>query len=1199
MKICVITDMEYGSGASISAHRTAIGLGENRQNSVHYIYRYPFPGARYPRITKHSLAQNKISLIDSFVKKTFPLVGVNDYVLARRRLEYIRQLYEKERFLKCALLKLEFNLHFRLVSQKICRLLEEINPDIVNLHNIGAILRHSDVYKICRKYKVFWTMHDGYALNLYNLKYKLGNGEEKVYGKMLHYREQTPWLKRLIVKNECKIKFITPSEWLRRINLPVAKGLKEVIHIPNGVSDKEFYPEDKISARNRLGLDITKFYILFIANILSNDLKNLNVLVKALDLLDNTNIRIIAVGDATSAFKKRFRTVDFFDQTVDINVLRLFYAAANVTSINSLIENLPNIGLESLFCGRPIIGSNVGGVSEIVRTTSTGWLFNPYKPKQLAQIIRNLYENPELLNEYERKALAFAREKFSLSNHANKYSQEFARDFNPHKISCDKPNKTRSFGQQFNRIIERIPGELGILTGFSVSAVLVVWILDKLHGKTGISLTILSLLYGTLWLLHKKESLQKASSIEGLKKEIRNQQQKSLEATEDRFEARLLQQMRQINSTILQERKIVARTRKSDLEKLTAQLLKDHESILTKERIYTSEKLVDVKENLQKTISSLRKELENSIKQMPNESRVQSVEDACKGMTVSLTKGLAQHQRQMDEAILLMKKEVENRMVLAIGKEHRGWNNAIDELKAQNEEVLHGELQNHRNLIEQNQNQVLEILRDKYKTALDQFSSQFSHYRNRIEKEVHRLVDLEAKRQLKAINAFKDDIFDTITPELNGCLKSIDVECAERKQSIDVERNERVKGQSVLKQEFEKAVHLESEERSSNIKLVQNQWDKILEADRLKQIQALDKERSERIHSALSIDKKLNDSLESHQDKISGIVSRDLRELRDALAKHKEESVNNIAKERSQRNLAFARRDSRLRLPENCVFLITIPRTGSTWLMDALRCHPNIYIETMAMLYDHIPIVGARYPRDLGDGVDAVTEIEVSPGNGLQIPQFKLNGKYNGDLQNTMGKEYAIEKIHPAFLNWDFEPFLGGLGKLEGRMQSKFIYLVREPHAAITSYLNYQKRNPYWHSSPKHGAPYTYMRQSYEMIEKMRQRQRGLVLDYGELVNDFQNTMFSVFLHLWPNCRQEAIQKMIREMEKITARELRIRNQKTPFFSTKPGAISGPNGSLKNITEADRNELKTSVHFYNRIITCSKEPIDLIKREKS
>ena len=58
-------------------------------------------------------------------------------------------------------------------------------------------------------------------------------------------------------------------------------------------------------------------------------------------------------------------------------------------------EGIPQIGLQALACETPVVGSNVGGIPEIVRHNETGRIFTTGQPEMLAEAIRRTFEEPQ------------------------------------------------------------------------------------------------------------------------------------------------------------------------------------------------------------------------------------------------------------------------------------------------------------------------------------------------------------------------------------------------------------------------------------------------------------------------------------------------------------------------------------------------------------------------------------------------------------------------------------------------------------------------------------------------------------------------------------------------------------------------------------------------------------------------------------
>jgi glycosyltransferase involved in cell wall biosynthesis len=63
------------------------------------------------------------------------------------------------------------------------------------------------------------------------------------------------------------------------------------------------------------------------------------------------------------------------------------------------LDSLPGVVLEAMYCSRPVVGVDAGGVPEEVDDGVTGFLYSPGDVIQLAEKIISLLTNPELARE--------------------------------------------------------------------------------------------------------------------------------------------------------------------------------------------------------------------------------------------------------------------------------------------------------------------------------------------------------------------------------------------------------------------------------------------------------------------------------------------------------------------------------------------------------------------------------------------------------------------------------------------------------------------------------------------------------------------------------------------------------------------------------------------------------------------------------
>jgi hypothetical protein len=229
-------------------------------------------------------------------------------------------------------------------------------------------------------------------------------------------------------------------------------------------------------------------------------------------------------------------------------------------------------------------------------------------------------------------------------------------------------------------------------------------------------------------------------------------------------------------------------------------------------------------------------------------------------------------------------------------------------------------------------------------------------------------------------------------------------------------------------------------------------------------------------------------------------------------------------------------------LPPRIAILLTNPRSGSTWLFDALRCHPAVTIEPSAEIFNYFRMTGRRYPRDLAGDTTNGQRVEVRAGEWEMLPAFHLPPDVG--QQAAVLPPYSLEKCHPHFFKQDVEGFVGKLHELEAYSTVRMIYQVRDPQESLLSFLRYKERNPTWNAHLEPDAIPAHMQRIYESLLACATAYPGLIVDYTELEGDTAVTLGRIFHRLWhsPDAYDDALLSAI---IKATGRDQR---QATTFL---------------------------------------------------
>src|SRR5215469_4640544 len=176
-------------------------------------------------------------------------------------------------------------------------------------------------------------------------------------------------------------------------------GLRGVDVIGNGVDITRFFPGDRSTARRRLGFNPEQRVILCVAAL--RHVKGPDLLVRAVASLKNTipgcKLQFIGAGSELANLRRLAGELNCADicsfiGSVPNEELRTYYAAADLTCLPSRREGWPNVILESLACGIPVVATRVGAVPAIL-TPELGVLVDPAPESISAGLQRALQQD--------------------------------------------------------------------------------------------------------------------------------------------------------------------------------------------------------------------------------------------------------------------------------------------------------------------------------------------------------------------------------------------------------------------------------------------------------------------------------------------------------------------------------------------------------------------------------------------------------------------------------------------------------------------------------------------------------------------------------------------------------------------------------------------------------------------------------------
>ncbi|MEI7597366.1 MAG: glycosyltransferase [Bacteroidota bacterium] len=302
---------------------------------------------------------------------------------------------------------------------------------VIHIHNI-----HGDFFSwyalpfICNNKKVVWTLHDlyaftghcGYAFDCVKWQtdcYPCSNLE------MYPFIQKDTAMALLEIKKTVYKKinpvFISPSDW--QLNNTSKSIVKEFLNkrIYNGIDTSSFNTTPKIDIRALLNLPTDKKILIYVGNLgMDNPFKGTEYILNLIKWVDKReDYFFLIIGGVDDYNKGNVQYISYKSSKVE---LANYLSAATVFIMPSLQEVFGLVAVESMACGTPVVGFNVGGIPEIIEHKVNGYVSNY---KDFDDLINGIEYISNLLEaDYQlmvKNAIETVRSRFSLDLMVDEY----------------------------------------------------------------------------------------------------------------------------------------------------------------------------------------------------------------------------------------------------------------------------------------------------------------------------------------------------------------------------------------------------------------------------------------------------------------------------------------------------------------------------------------------------------------------------------------------------------------------------------------------------------------------------------------------------------------------------------------------------------------------------------------------------------
>jgi glycosyltransferase involved in cell wall biosynthesis len=285
--------------------------------------------------------------------------------------------------------------------------------DLVHLHWINAdTVSIEDIAKI--KKPIVWTMHDSWVFcGAEHHPDILENDTRYITGYTKKNKPQTTrgpdicrkvWERKKRAWKNCQFGFVSPSnfESMALCESALFRNVECTI-IPNIVPEMIFKPFDKKILRALYNIPVEKNVIGFYAAdviIGKKSIKGSDLLFAALQKISKyDSYHLVVFGNIDDSFCKTIPFPVFSAGNItNPYILAGIYNLCDVFVCPSIIENLPNVCLEALFCGVPVAAFQTGGIPDIVEHKKTGYLATPFDVDDLYRGILYCMDNNDILS---------------------------------------------------------------------------------------------------------------------------------------------------------------------------------------------------------------------------------------------------------------------------------------------------------------------------------------------------------------------------------------------------------------------------------------------------------------------------------------------------------------------------------------------------------------------------------------------------------------------------------------------------------------------------------------------------------------------------------------------------------------------------------------------------------------------------------
>jgi len=241
--------------------------------------------------------------------------------------------------------------------------LKQQKYDILHIHwPYRGLISLRDLRRI--NIPIVWTLHDSWPIQ----EFSFLPTEE---------RRKNNLIAEIFVRNKRKslynINYVAPSNWM--FNYAVQNKIKNITRIKNPLNIDQSQIIKKPLSKNWRAKDNLKLGFVSGESLNAYN-KGFDKISKNLASFDRKNISLNVIGAKVVNNEPAYNCLNFIPPSNSKFKMQEFYEAIDYLLVPSRFDNYPNVILEAIAYGVPVIGEKTSGITEMVRDSGFGILLN-------------------------------------------------------------------------------------------------------------------------------------------------------------------------------------------------------------------------------------------------------------------------------------------------------------------------------------------------------------------------------------------------------------------------------------------------------------------------------------------------------------------------------------------------------------------------------------------------------------------------------------------------------------------------------------------------------------------------------------------------------------------------------------------------------------------------------------------------------